>query len=89
MRKKLGASNAEQLMHRFQQLRDIDILGQMVHGNPHPLVGKRKGQFSVSLTGGFRLVFKAIEPIPKTQDNATDWRTVSKIQIIFVGDYHE
>lgn len=59
-------------------------------GNPHPLVGDRQGQFSVSLAGGKRLVFQPDhEPAPIRQDGGIDWSEVAAVTIVFIGDYHD
>ena len=87
--KELGAKCAKTLQKRLAVLLAVRVLGDFTFGNPHPLKGKRKKQFSVGLDGGYRLVFEAVEPISKTNDNAIDWKKVEQIRIIFIGDYHE
>lgn len=87
--KKLGSPCAKKLRRTLVRLNAIDELGGYSFGNPHPLKGSKKDQFSISLDGGYRLVFKALEPIPKAEDGSTDWQKVKKINIIFIGDYHE
>ena len=87
--KKLGARCAKVLQQRLVMLYAAEILGDCKRGNPHPLKGNRKAQFSIGLEGAYRLVFKALEPIPKTNDGAIDWQNVEEIKIIFIGDYHE
>jgi hypothetical protein len=42
----------------------------MKYGRPHPLNGNREGQFAIDLAGAVRLVFEALDPIPKTSDDA-------------------
>lgn len=59
-------------------------------GNPHPLVGDRQGQFSVSLVSGKRLVFQPDDdPAPIRQDGGIDWSEVTAVTIVFIGDYHD
>ncbi len=87
--KKLGTINAKQLQLRLAQLLSVNKLDDFSFDNPHPLQGDRLGEFSVGLQSGLRIVFKAVEPIPKTKDSATDWKNVKAIIIIFIGDYHE
>ncbi|CAB5507475.1 hypothetical protein AZO1586I_1923 [Bathymodiolus thermophilus thioautotrophic gill symbiont] len=87
--KDLGAKCAKKLQKILERLFAINELNDCSLGNPHPLKGKRKGQFSISLDGGYRLVFEALEPIPSNEDGSTNWKKVKKITIIFIGDYHE
>lgn len=86
---RIGAKCAKILRQRLSQLAAVKTLGEIVYGKPHPLKGDRIGEFSISLEGGFRLVIKPIEPIPKTAKNAIDWKKVSNINIVFIGDYHD
>jgi proteic killer suppression protein len=69
--KKFGADCAEKLQLRLQQLWSAECLEDMKYGRPHPLNGNREGQFAIDLTGAVRLVFEALDPIPKTSDDAT------------------
>jgi proteic killer suppression protein len=87
--KKFGADCAEKLQLRLQQLWSAECLEDMKYGRPHPLNGNREGQFAIDLAGAVRLVFEALDPIPKTSDDATDWGKVVAINIVFLGDYHE
>ncbi len=87
--KELGTKCTKALQKRLAELFAVRVLGDFKFGNPHPLKGKRKEQFSVGLYGGYRLVFEAVEPIPKTNDDTIDWEKVEQITIIFIGDYHE
>jgi proteic killer suppression protein len=48
------------------------------------------GQFALDLDGGRRLVFEpAHDPIPRKDDGGIDWSAVSRISIVFIGDYHD
>lgn len=65
-------------------------VGELVAGKPHPLKYDRGGQFAVALKGGKRLVFRsANEPVPLSDDDSVDWRRVTRICIVFIGDYHD
>lgn len=86
---KLGQKCAKALRNRLVGLSAIEVLGGFRSGHLHPLKGNKKDQFSIELYSAYRLVFKAIEPIPKTNDDAIDWQNVKQITIIFIGDYHE
>lgn len=88
--RKLGTDCAKKLRTRLD---DLDAAGNVLElpaGRPHPLKGDRKGQFSVDLAGGWRLVFEpAHDPCPTSNDGAIDWARVTHIRIVFIGDYHD
>lgn len=60
------------------------LVTELVAGRPHPLTGNRKGQFALSLHGGDRLVFESAH-----DDEARNWSEVSRVRIVFIGDYHD
>ena len=65
-------------------------MGELIVGNPHPLKGDRLGQFALNLKGGVRLVFEPEnDPVPYNEDGSIDWRNVSAVCIVFIGDYHD
>lgn len=89
--RKLGADSARKLRGR---LADIDAAAHVDElprlGNPHPLTRDRKGQFSIALSGGKRLVFQPDhEPVPAKQDGGIDWAQVTSVTIVYIGDYHD
>ncbi len=88
--KKLGHDCARKLRSRLADLDAADSVQELVAGRPHPLKGDRTGQFALDLDGGRRLVFKAVnEPVPRKNDGSIDWSRVTKVCIIFIGDYHD
>lgn len=89
-KRRLGHASAKKLQSRIADLVAATRLGDIPAGRPHPLKGSRAGQFAVHLAGGQRLVFVATDdPMPVTDDGATDWKQVTSIRIVFVGDYHD
>ena len=89
--RKLGSNSAKKLQAR---LSDIEVAANVQElprlGNPHPLVGDRRGQFSIGLSGGNRLVFEPNHnPVPKMDDGGINWMLVTSVTIIFIGDYHD
>ncbi len=89
-KRKLGAASAKKLQSRLADLLAASQLGDVPAGNPHPLKGDRVGQFAIRLSGGHRLVMEAADdPVPITADGATDWKHVSSVRIVFIGDYHD
>ena len=56
----------------------------------HALKGDRKNQFAVDLKHPFRLVFVPDhDPIPRTRDGGIELKSVIKIKILNVEDYHK
>ena len=88
--RELGQSGAKKLFARLADLRAAHHVGELVAGKPHPLKYDRSGQFAVSLEGGKRLVFRsANEPVPLSDDGSVDWKRVTRVCIVFIGDYHD
>ncbi len=48
-----------ELARRQAELLKAENVGELVAGRPHPLLGVRKGDFSVDVQGGDRLVFRS------------------------------
>lgn len=89
--RKLGADSARKLRARLADLSAAATVSGLVPGHPHPLKGDRAGQFAVSLAGGARLVFEpANEAVPLVaRGGSVDWTRVTRVRIVFVGDYHD
>jgi len=86
----LGAPCARKLRSRLADLLAASHVQDLVAGHPHPLVGDRLGQFAVSLHGGVRLVLEPNhEPVPIFKDGGIDWAQVTRVRIIYIGDYHD
>lgn len=88
--KKLGQTCARKLRSRLADLAAAGSVQELVSGRPHPLKGDRAGEFAVALEGGRRLVFKpANNPIPYKGDGSIDRSKVTRVCIVFIGDYHD
>lgn len=88
--RKLGAPCARKLRARLDDLKAVDCVTDLPAGRPHALSGDRAGQYSVVLEGGTRLVFEPDHnPIPQRDGGGIDWTRVTRVRIIFVGDYHD
>lgn len=88
--RKLGAVCAKKLRARLADCQAVACVSELVAGKPHPLKGDRLGQFSLSLEGGKRLVFKPThKPVPVKDDGSVDWSKVTEICVVFIGDYHD
>lgn len=90
MLKRLGDNCSRKLRTRLADLRAAANVAELSAGRPHPLKGDRAGQFALDLHGGKRLVFEpANNPIPTHDDDSVAWEQVTKIRIVFIGDYHD
>lgn len=90
MTKQLGDNSSRKLRTRLADLRAAANVAELSSGRPHPLKGDRAGQFALELHGGKRLVFEpANNPVPTRQDHSIAWDLVTKVRIVFIGDYHD
>lgn len=91
LKKKYGTDGAKRIRQRLYDLSAADNL-EVVRGLPghcEELTGDRKGQLSMRLHGGHRLIFAPTnEPIPTKPDGGLDWQQVTAIMILGVEDYH-
>ena len=88
--RELGQPCARKLKSRLADLAAAAHVGELVAGRPHPLKGDKAGQFSLSLQGGKRLVFEpAMDPVPTLGSGGIAWNEVTRVRIIFIGDYHD
>ncbi|HEY9652949.1 MAG TPA: hypothetical protein V6C95_19995 [Coleofasciculaceae cyanobacterium] len=88
--KQLGQVCARKLRSRLADIAAAGSVRELVAGRPHPLKGDRAGQFAVDLEGAKRLVFEpANDPIPCNEDGSIDWSKVTRVCIVFMGDYHD
>jgi proteic killer suppression protein len=86
----LGADCARKLRTRLSDLEAAEHVRELVAGRPHPLEGDRDGQFALDLAKGSRLVFEPNhDPCPCLETEAIDWSRVTRIRIVFIGDYHD
>lgn len=91
-KKQIGTNNAEKLAQRLDDLGAVSSLAEALKlpGKCHALTKDRVGQFAMSLADGVRLVFApAMDPLPRREDQSLDLSKVTRIQTIFVGDYHD
>ncbi|MFM9971156.1 MAG: type II toxin-antitoxin system RelE/ParE family toxin [Burkholderiales bacterium] len=87
-----GAVNAKLIRRRLDDLRSSATLeiARRLPGKLEELKGKRKGQFSMRLEGGSRLIFRSSQQPPPTKpDSGLDWTQVLAITVLKVEDYHD
>ena len=87
--KRLGPSGASKLQSRLADLDAATTLGAVVFGRPHPLAGDRMGQFALDLDRGRRLILASADPGAVLADGVTDWPSVTAVNVIEIGDYHD
>jgi len=88
--RKLGKPCSRKLRTRLADLSAAVNVRELEAGRPHPLKGDRSGQFSLDMQGGIRLVFEpANNPVPHHPDGGIDWNQVTRVRIVFIGDYHD
>ena len=88
--KQLGKIGAKRLRSRLSDIEAASRVTDLVAGRPHPLKGDRAGQFALDLDGGRRLVFVSVETTqPVRDDGAIAWARVTRVRIVFIGDYHD
>ena len=86
----LGPANATKLRNRLDDIEAADSVIHLIAGNPHPLKRERKGQLSISLAGGMRLIIKPNHNAgPEIDDGSVDWAAVTSVTVCFIGDYHD
>jgi proteic killer suppression protein len=83
----------KQIKARLDELADADNLEVMRFipmANCHELKGDRKGQLSVKLDQGYRMIFEpANDPVPLKPDGGLDWSQITAISILKISeDYH-
>ena len=90
MKKKYGKETAKKLQNRLRDLLAAPCVTDLPYGKPHPLKGKRKGQLSITISQGLRLIVKpANQPVPVDQEGNVLWNKVTKLYIIGIEDYHD
>lgn len=88
--RKLGAPMAKKLRVRLADLMAATSVTELCAGRPHPLTGDRAGQFALDLVHPQRLVFEPDnEPLPISEDGSINWSQVTRVCIIWIGDYHD
>ncbi|MGV8153584.1 MAG: hypothetical protein ACLKAL_03430 [Alkaliphilus sp.] len=84
--KKKYAAGAKSIMKRIIELKAVTSLDEIPTGPPpvrHKLSGRFADCWSVRYSPQCRIVFK---PVGKYKIN--DLKTINKIEIVFIGDYH-
>ena len=86
-----GRPCAKKIMTRLADLRAAQNLGEMrlLPGNCHELTADRKGQLSIELADGKRLIFEPTDdPPPLDEGGGLDWAETRSINVVEIVDYH-
>lgn len=89
-----GSKRGRAIMRRMKVLKNANTLADVPHLPPercHQLKENRDEEYAVVITNQWRIVFVPNhDPIPRKEgDNGIDLTKVTKIQITWIGDYHE
>lgn len=102
IQKEFGSEVAQKLFARLDDLQAVNSVTELVLGKPHPIEPHKTGGekfrkafkgvdhlFSLRLDRKNRLVFQSAEiPQPLGESGEIDWSKVTKVCIVFIGDYH-
>lgn len=89
--RKLGPVRSEKYLQRIGDLMDATTLEDVrnLPGNYHELSANRKGQWTVSLDGPYRLIFVPHEdPIPVDENGKYVWIEIKGVEIEEIENYH-
>lgn len=89
--RQLGQAAANRLRRRLDDLAAAPNLEALRNapGRCHELTGNRAGQFAMTVSGGWRLVFVPDhDPVPMRSAGGIDWSSVTRVLILEVVDYH-
>jgi proteic killer suppression protein len=90
--KKAYGPMAKRVSQRMDQLQAAPNLASILSFPAlecHVLTGDRKGEWAISISGNYRLIF-AIDhdPIPEKEDGSYDSILITDIRILETTDYH-
>jgi toxin HigB-1 len=92
LRRTFGPQMAKRIQQRLSELAAATTLKDMEKvpaARCHELTADRSGQFAVRLVEPKRLVFKpAHDPVPRLPTGNIDTRSVTKILVLEIVDYH-
>ena len=91
MQKSFGtlAKKVNQRMKEIEASKNLEILKMIPAARCHELKGDRKGEFSLDISGNYRIIFEPDHnPIPVKDDKSIDWIRITDIKILRTEDYH-
>jgi plasmid maintenance system killer protein len=89
---KSHGSLAKKIHQRLTELGDaesLEVMKTILAAKCHELSGSKKGEFAVTISANFRLIFEPNhQPIPRKPDGGLDWKEITDIQVNEIIDYH-
>lgn len=83
------ATKVSQRMAQLEAAPNLAVMISIAAANCHPLKGKRSGEWAVSISGNYRLIFEISQnPIPVKDDGSIDTILITDIRILETTDYH-
>lgn len=83
---------ARKVNQRLKDLTDADnlaIMKTIPAARCHELIGGRKGELALDVSGNYRMIFEPLhDPLPQKDDGGLNWEEVTKIQMNEIEDYH-
>lgn len=88
LKKKYGTQRAGKIYQRISEMKSADNLTEVSTVPPtrlHKLEGERREQFSLDITGNYRLIIEAYD---ENDELTTDKKKAVTVAIVEVVDYH-
>ena len=83
------AKRVSQRMDQLQAAPNLSTVQALIALECHMLTGDRKGEWAISISGNYRLIFEIDQhPIPVKADGSINSIMVTDIRIIETADYH-
>lgn len=88
--RKYGSEGAKKIRARLDDLRDAERLADMrrLPGHCEELLHDRKGQLSIRVHQGYRIIFTPQDPVATTPEGGLDWNATRAIRVVGIEDYH-
>jgi proteic killer suppression protein len=90
--KEFGSVVGKAFENRYTFLEQAPSLADVPTEKPfrrHLLEGDRKGQWSVAVKNGVCIcLVPDHDPVPELESGGVDLKKVTKVKIVYVGDYH-
>jgi plasmid maintenance system killer protein len=86
-----GAERSKKIQQRLVELKAADSLAdvkKIPQARCHPLKGDREGQFSVTVSGNYRIIFMPYRTLPKKDEGGINYELITEIRVIGIEDYH-
>ena len=93
LQKRFGIDGMRKIRQLFDELdaaENLAVIGLLPGPRCEELKGRRAGQLSVRVHGGYRIIFStAQDPAPTKPDGGLDWKAVTALHVLSIEDYHD